>query len=44
MIYFRLIGRLAWVCDEDSRRELAEEEAEEQRGATEIRPPPVDDF
>jgi len=49
MIYFRLIGRLAWVCDEDSRRELAEEkaaeeEAEKQREATEIRPPPVDDF
>ena len=49
MIYFRLIGRLAWVCDEDSRRELAEEEAAEEEAerhgkAAEIRPTPVDDF
>ena len=49
MIYFRLIGRLAWVCDEDSRRELGEEEAAEEGAGkrpetTDIRPPPVDDF
>ncbi len=47
MIYFRLLGRLAWICAEDSRRELAEEaEEEEQENAevTEIRPAPVDDF
>ncbi len=49
MIYFRLLGRLAWVCDEDARREQAEEEAaeaEEDENAeeTEIRDTPVDDF
>ena len=49
MIYFRLLGRLAWVCDEDARREQAEEEeAEEEEKenpeTTEIRPVPVDDF
>lgn len=49
MLYFRLLGRLAWVCDEDSRRELAEEEAaeeeeEENAEETEIRSTPVDDF
>ena len=48
MIYFRLLGRLAWVCDEDARRERAEEEAEEKENenseTTEIRPAPVDDF
>ncbi len=49
MIYFRLLGRLAWVCDEDSRKELAAEEAAEEEDlsnaeATEIRPVPVDDF
>lgn len=51
MVYFRLLGRLAWVCDEDSRRELAaaeeaEEKAEEQESETagEIRQTPVDDF
>lgn len=49
LIYFRLLGRLAWVCDEDSRKELAEKEAEEEEQRenaeeTEIRPAPVDDF
>lgn len=49
MIYFRLLGRLAWICDEDSRKELAEAEDAEEDGqendaATEIRPVPADDF
>ena len=47
MLYFRLLGRLAWVCDEDSRRELAEEDEEEEAEnaeAIEIRSAPVDDF
>ncbi len=48
MIYFRLLGRLAWVCDEDARKQLAEEEDEEDETenaeASEIRPVPVDVF
>jgi hypothetical protein len=53
MLYFRLLGRLAWVCDERFRAvRAAEEEAEEaaeeddqsEEEAPEIHPTPVDDF
>ncbi|NLE36775.1 MAG: zinc ribbon domain-containing protein [Pirellulaceae bacterium] len=52
MLYFRLLGRVAWVCDERFRELRAENEAGEdddegEFGDTtpsEIRPTPVDDF
>ena len=52
LVYFRLLGRLAWVCAEDMRAleaEDEEEDEEEDRDDEEdappgIRPTPVDDF
>ena len=50
MLYFRLLGRLAWVCDERFRQMQAEEEDEaeeetsEEDESPEIRPTPIDDF
>jgi len=53
MLYFRLLGRLAWVCDEHFRQESAEEENEDEEeddeptpGADDppIRTTPINDF
>ncbi|MBN1590991.1 MAG: hypothetical protein JW888_15870 [Pirellulales bacterium] len=48
MLYFRLLGRLTWVCDERFRQKRAEEEDDEEptekTEEPEIRPTPVDDF
>ncbi|MBN1911060.1 MAG: hypothetical protein JW818_15040 [Pirellulales bacterium] len=51
-LYFRLLGRLAWVCDETVRRDLKEAEQAEQEAAEaseaeeepEVRSTPVDEF
>jgi len=49
-LYFRLLGRLAWICAEQSREALAEEEeidVDEEampEGEPAHRPTPVDDF
>jgi len=50
MLYFRLLGRLAWVCDdrfrqeEDEEPEEDEEEAPEDDDSPPIRPTPINDF
>lgn len=51
MVYFRLLGRLAWVCDDRFRQEPAEDEEDEDDQETpeetetpEIRPTPTGDF
>jgi hypothetical protein len=55
MIYFRLLGRLAWVCAEDLRAAQKEDEDfdgdgsdededEDEDDAPDIRPTPVNDF
>jgi hypothetical protein len=48
ILYYRLLGRLAWVCDERFRDLVDEDEEDEDDGDEEdeidIRPPPVDDF
>jgi hypothetical protein len=48
LTYFRLLGRLAWVCAEDQRaldaEEEEEDEEEEDESPPDIRPTPVDDF
>jgi hypothetical protein len=51
MIYFRLLGRLAWVCAEDLRAAEKEDDDFDSEGSDEdedeapdIRPTPVNDF
>jgi hypothetical protein len=49
MVYFRLLGRLAWVCAEELRAAQAEDEVPddeptEEDSAPTIRPTPADDF
>ncbi|MBN2218104.1 MAG: hypothetical protein JW719_12085 [Pirellulales bacterium] len=51
MLYFRLLGRLTWICDEYFRLETVDEEdeddedpAEEDDDSPPIRPTPIHDF
>lgn len=49
MLYFRLLGRLAWICDEYFRNEVEEDEEDEEDAEPEeedppIRPTPINDF
>ena len=49
LLYFRLLGRLAWICAEESRQaqeeqEEAEKQEREEDDDPEIHPTPVDDF
>ena len=43
-LYYRLLGRLAWVCAEESREEEDLDEDEEEETGPKIHPTPVDDF